>query len=174
MNEIVVLAAPFVGLAACGLCHLVSANVLRHPRTLPLLIGSFSAGAIVCTASAACAGGDAAPLDRYVTIVTATLTYGGLAYCYVNFVNVGIASLRVRVLTEMAMKPEGISRAALVAEYGAREVVGARLKRLEQAGQLTARSGRFYHRLAPIYFLAVGLSALKQLILGVRWGRNLD
>lgn len=169
-------AAPIVGLICCGIVHMAAANLTRGTRTLGAFIVSFLVGGLVCTALAAIA--TAAPsvrlLDRIGSLGTAWLTYGGLAYCYINFVNVAIASLRVRILTELAASDTGTTEQDLIGRYGVRDLVGVRLERLSRSGQLTARNGRFYHRPSAIYFLALCLSLFKQLVLGSGWGRNLE
>lgn len=173
MSVIVLIAAPLVGLFCCVLVHIAAANVLRTARTLAIMVGSFFVGVGVCAALVGWVvfAETATWSDRLGNLTTALLTYGGLAYCYINFVNVAIASLRIRVLTELAATADGVSVGELTAKYGVRDIVAARLKRLTEAGQIEERDGRYRSRPSTIYRLAMTLSLLKRILFGRRWGR---
>lgn len=176
MPDLVLIAAPFVGLAGCIVVHIAAANLLRGARTLSLMAGSFFVGAGICKAIVGCVvlAQPASWSDRFGALATALLTYGGFAYCYVNFVNVAIASLRVRIITELDGADDGVAIDELTAKYGVRDIVAVRLERLSGAGQIEERAGRYYCRPSTIYRLSLALSLLKRILFGRRWGRDWD
>src|SRR5262249_37286342 len=87
VSGLLLIAAPFVGVACCGLVHIAAANLMRSARTLHLMVGSFFFGASVCAAIAGWAVFAASESwsDRFGYLATALLTYGGIGYCYINF-----------------------------------------------------------------------------------------
>ncbi len=70
------------------------------------------------------------------------LTYLALAFGYFNFVNLTVASLRIRLLEEVLEAGGGLSAEELAAAYNADSVAGLRLDRLVRGGHLVERHGR--------------------------------
>lgn len=176
MTDLLLIIAPIIGVACCGLIHIAAANLLPKARSLVLMIGSFFVGAAVCL-SLSCGAAtieSAGWGDRFGNSATALLTYGGFAYCYINFVNVAIASLRIRLITELAASENGSSIEELTAKYGVRDVVATRLERLTSARQIDCREGRYLSRRSAVYRLALLVSLTKRILFGRRWGRDWD
>jgi len=176
LSDLLLITAPFVGVACCGLIHIAAANVMPKARSLVLMVGSFFVGAGACLALSywAAIGESAEWSDRFGSSATALLTYGGFAYCYINFVNVAIASLRIRLITELAAAENGSSIEELTAKYGVRDVVATRLERLTSARQIDCREGRYLSRPSAVYRLALLVSLTKRILFGRRWGRDWD
>jgi hypothetical protein len=70
------------------------------------------------------------------------LTYLALAFGYFNFVNLTIASLRIRLLEEILDAGGELSAGRLRAAYNADSVSDLRLARLLRGGHLVERNGR--------------------------------
>jgi uncharacterized membrane protein len=86
-------------------------------------------------------------------------------YFYFHFINIGEASLRIRVLREAAVRP-GCSLEDLLLAYNVGTVVGTRLDRLVADGQLR-RVGDRYHAGKPrMVVVAKAFRILRWLLLG--------
>ncbi len=72
------------------------------------------------------------------------LTYVGVSYCYFHFVNINIASVRLRLLREVTVSPRGLTPAEVEDRYGVRRAVLSRLERLKTSGNLDFRDGRYF------------------------------
>jgi uncharacterized membrane protein len=113
------------------------------------------------------------PLGRWSTsdvvswILLDLVVYVCGAYCYFHFVNINIASLRLRVLRELKQRPAGLAMSDLDAIYGARAIVDGRLRRLVSSDNLVEEGGRFYLGRRR-FFLALFwvFEGLKRLFLG--------
>jgi hypothetical protein len=68
--------------------------------------------------------------------------YLALAFGYFNFVNLTVASLRIRLLEELLEAGGGLSAEQLNAVYNVDSVAGLRLDRLVRGGHLVERHGR--------------------------------
>jgi hypothetical protein len=92
--------------------------------------------------------------------------YVALSYCYFNFVNLGQTSVRIRLYTEIAERPGGMSASDLVHIYDEKALMRARVDRLLESGDLVERDGRYHlgrRRLVPI---ASVIFYAKRLVLG--------
>ncbi|MHB8834640.1 MAG: GtrA family protein [Candidatus Methylomirabilia bacterium] len=89
-----------------------------------------------------------------------------LAWCYFHFVNLNIASLRIRLLQEFHKSPEGMAEAEVLARYGAAHVLDNRLLRLTSGGHLVEREGRYYSG-TPFFLILFELfEVLKRIVMG--------
>jgi len=101
------------------------------------------------------------------TLAANTLIYAALSYCYFHFLNLGETARRIRLLRELAERPEGMSKAELLSAYGSREIVTARLGRLIRNGQVSrGEDGRLRIAGAHLLIPARILRKLKVLFLG--------
>ncbi len=93
------------------------------------------------------------------------VTYSALSYCYLNFVNLGHSSIRIRIYAEMAATADGLSRQDLEREYPETALSETRLQRLRESGDIVERNGRYVigrRRLVPVARVIFGA---KQLLL---------
>lgn len=70
-------------------------------------------------------------------------TYAALGWCYFHFVNLGIASLRIRILEELVEAGGAMSGERLAGLYDDQAVITARLQRLRAGGHLVEHEGRY-------------------------------
>ena len=96
------------------------------------------------TTIVACVRGGDSATDALALTGMNTVAALGFAFCYFNFVNLTIASLRIRVLEEIADSGGWLPRAALLDRYGTGSVADIRLERLVGGGHLVERNGRLY------------------------------
>lgn len=89
-----------------------------------------------------------------------------LAYCYYNFVNLGHASIRIRIYAECRERGGRVPAGHLARVYNDELLKEARLRRLLEDGDMICR-GDCYHpggmRLVPIAWFVFGM---KKLVLG--------
>jgi hypothetical protein len=86
-------------------------------------------------------------------------------YFYFHYVNIGEASLRIRILREVGAVG-GCAPEQLLAVYNSRIVVETRMKRLVTDGQLLVSDGRYYAGKPRMVLVAKAFSALRWLLLG--------
>lgn len=167
-TPLVVVAAPVIGLAVACVTHLFLARVIRGRGPYPPLVLGIGAGAI---ASAACAlrplvGGPAPIADVVALQVLDGTAYLALAFGYFNFVNLSIASLRIRMLEEIRDAARPMSKTALLARYDTDRVVDVRIERLVRGGHLVDRDGRLVTGRRAFLVVARLFEALRMVILG--------
>ena len=94
--------------------------------------------------------------------------YLALAFGYFNFINLNIASLRIRMVQELAEAGGAMPVEALTGLYNTEAVISVRIDRLVSGGHLVERQGRFYS--GQRKFLVVGriFDILRLVILGNR------
>jgi hypothetical protein len=92
--------------------------------------------------------------------------YACLAYGYANFVNLGHASVRIRIYRELLDSPQGIQVSELRAKYDEAGMLSTRLRRMLEAEDL-AFDGSVY-RLNKARLLAISnvIFGLKKAVLG--------
>lgn len=152
-------------LVLAGLVNfLVQVLVFRFPPRLSLMfsvLAGFAAGFISLVALQFLVfqsdGADA---------LLAILFYVSLGYNYFQLISIGENSIRIRLLHELDNCKEGLTEAEILAQYDAKSVVEARLKRLTESGQMIQKDGRYFQGKAKLLYLAKVFLFLKWLILG--------
>ena len=160
--------APVVGLAAYCVAQILVARII--PAENPY--ASLSLGFVTGFVSASCVTAIALcrlapnPADTAGLALTNIMTYLALAFGYFNFVNLTVASLRIRLLEEIQRAGGSLERSQLLHLYSSDSVTCLRLARLVRGGHLVERDGRLL--IGKTRFLAVArvFDALRWLILG--------
>ena len=105
-------------------------------------------------------------LDRWILALVANpALYVMLAYCFFNFINLGHASIRIRIFKECDDRGGFISGEALREVYDEELIKEARLQRLLEGGDVVRENGRWKlvnPRLVPV---AKAVFALKKFVL---------
>jgi len=105
-------------------------------------------------------------LDRWILAVVANpAIYVMLAYCFFNFINLGHASIRIRIFKECRDRGGFITHEELRAVYDDDRIRDVRLQRLLEGGDIVQEKGRWKlvnPRLVPVATLVF---ALKQFVL---------
>ncbi len=167
LTEWLFVMAPVWGLSALTVGHVLLCQFYRPHAGLKPLVVAIGAGLLVTAAVTACCGqGRIEPVaDWWGAQALHALTYIGLAYGYANFYNLGIASLRIRILQELLATPAGMTRDNLLDRYNGRRIVETRLQRLVESRQLDSRDDRLYTRMSSLILLAYLFLGFKRLIL---------
>ena len=93
-------------------------------------------------------------------------SYLALAFGYFNFVNLTVASLRIRLLEEIREAGGLLPTNTLKTAYNSREVVANRLQRLLQGGHLIEKNGRLHSGRLPFLIVARIFDSLRWFIIG--------
>jgi hypothetical protein len=165
-----VVLAPVLGLAAYCLTQILVARSTpgRSPYhsltfgfvgglVVAMVISGWGVGAMMIRAE-----------DRVGYVVLNLLTYLALAFGYFNFVNLTVASLRIRLLEEIREAGGALPTDALKAAYNSHEVVAIRLQRLVQGGHLVEKNGRLHSGRLPFLIVAKIFDGLHWFIFGWR------
>ena len=160
--------APVIGLVVyCG-THIVTARVVRGRNPYPALAIGALAGlvATVATTLAACWSAVMPFIDTLALGGLNAVAFLAFAFGYFNFVNLTVASLRIRILEELADAGGGLPRATLLDRYGTSSVADLRLDRLVRGGHLVQRNGRLYTGRLQVLLVARIFDGLRRLIFG--------
>ena len=156
--------APVIGLAAYCVSHVITARIIRGRSPYPALaIGALVGLAVTIAITLVACGRDAVSLvDTLALVGLNTVASLAFAFGYFNFVNLTVASLRIRILEELAEAGGRLPRAALLDRYGTSSVADLRLERLVGGGHLVERNGRLH--MGRLQFLVVA-----RIFDGLRW-----
>lgn len=174
-HEPIIALAPVLGLAVdCG-THLVAARIIRGRNPYPSLAVGALAGlvATIAITFVACRHDAVSTVDTLALVgmnATASLAF---AFGYFNFVNLTVASLRIRLLEELADAGGRMARAALLDRYGTTSVADLRLGRLVQGGHLVERNGRLHTGRLQFLLVARIFDGLRWLIFGSAYAATL-
>jgi len=166
----VVVAAPVIGLAAYCVTQIFVARLATSGSPYRSLTIGFICGLVVVVILAGWAAGrmEISAADRIGYLLLDLLTYLALAFGYFNFVNLTVASLRIRLLEELSLLGGRLSRQALVDRHSSANVFGIRLTRLIGGGHLVERQGRFFTGKRVFLVVARIFDMLRWAILGRR------
>jgi len=160
--------APVIGLAVYCVGHIVAARLIRGRNPYPALAIGAVMGLVftVVITLVASARGGASAVDTLALTAMNTVASLGFAFGYFNFVNLTVASLRIRILEEIAASGGWMPRAILLDRYGTGSVADIRLARLVSGGHLVERNGRLYTGRLQFLVVARIFDALRALIFG--------
>lgn len=92
--------------------------------------------------------------------------YTCLAYGYANFVNLGHASVRIRIYRELLESPEGIQISTLRAKYDEAGMLSTRLRRMLEAEDLSFDGAAYRLKKMRLLVISNVIIALKAAVLG--------
>jgi hypothetical protein len=161
-------AAPVAGLAAYCVCHVLAARLLGSRSPYPALAVGSICGLVVAVALSCLGvqGTGAGASDVVAVLAMNVVAYLALAFGYFNFVNLTVASLRIRMLEELFEAGGTLPTSALLGRYDSVAVAALRTERLVRGGHVVERNGRYFR--GRLQFLAVAriFDMLRWLILG--------
>jgi len=162
--------APVVALGVMALGHALLCRLRPDAAILNLLVlaGFIGLGALVVVELAAITAGQQLGSALLAMVLVDGPIYACLAYGYANFVNLGHASVRIRIYRELLGAPEGIEIAALRAEYDETGMLQARLRRMVEAGDLVLDGSLYRLRKPRLLAISKVIFGLKNLVLGLR------
>jgi hypothetical protein len=160
--------ASVIGLAVDCVSHIVAARLIRGRNPYPALaVGAVMSLVVTVTITlVACVRGSDSAVDTLALTAMNAVASIGFAFGYFNFVNLTVASLRIRILEEIADSDGWLPRAALLDRYGTGSVADIRLERLVGGGHLVERNGRLHTGRLQFLVVARIFDALRSLIFG--------
>jgi hypothetical protein len=105
-------------------------------------------------------------ITNLVYLVFNLLIFAALGFCYINFVGLSIASLRIRILQELLAHPEGLSQEKILESYNPRVLIDNRIDRLTAGLQLVEKDGRYHTGRRGILWAARIMNFTKRFVLG--------
>ncbi len=137
--------APVVGAVANVLSHLAISRLKNGRGQMVCLFLSFISGMIVMLPFAALAyPKENNILNFFSFLLVDIITYAAFGYGYFHFININIASLRIRILHEIAISANGLSKEEIISRYNAEQIVANRLNRLIGNNQVIEKNGRYF------------------------------
>jgi len=156
------LASPIVALAVMVVVQAVVLRLRQGEQFFGSVVAGFTAGLLTVLAlQAALLLIFPRNVDRWVLALLANpAIYVMLAYCFYNFINLGHASIRIRIFKECDDRGGFITREELRAVYDDELIKEARLQRLLEGGDVIRENGRWKlvnPRLVPVAKMVFGL-----------------
>lgn len=169
-----VVLAPVFGLAAYCLGQIAVARGMPgrgpyHSLRLGFVLGLVVVGTVAGWAEARM---EVTAADRAAILALDLLTYLALAFGYFNFVNLTVASLRIRLLEDLLAAGGGKPADTVMAAYDSRQVVSLRLDRLVRGGHLVEKDGRLHSGRLPFLIVARIFDGLRLFILSGQKSRH--
>lgn len=167
--------APVIGLAIDCMTHIVAARLLRGRGPYASLTIAAVAGlaTTVVLTLAACSSAAVSKADTLGLVAMNMIASLAFAFGYFNFVNLTVASLRIRILEEIADAGGRLQRKVLLDRYGTQSVANLRLERLVQGGHLVERNGRLHSGRLQFLIVARIFDAARSLVFGSAYAASL-
>ena len=161
-------AAPVLGLAVYCLSHIAACHTIPHRGNyFPLVIGcGCGLAATIAISLAALLWMQSGLADGLALAGVNMVAYMAFAFGYFNFINLNIASLRIRMLQELADEGGRLPAERLTGLYNTETVIAVRIDRLASGGHLVERDGRYYSGKWRFLFVARTFDLLRWAILG--------
>ena len=161
------LLTPIAALAVMVVVQAIILRLRRGGQFFGSVVIGFVAGLLVVLAlQVVLLLGFSRNLDRWVLAIVANpAIYVMLSYCFFNFINLGHASIRIRIFKECDDRGGFIAHDELRAVYDDEPIKEARLQRLLEGGDVVCEGGRWKlvnPRLVPV---AKMVFALKKFVL---------
>ncbi len=160
--------APLLGIVAAlalnVLAQIALVRLARGAHFLRSAAGGFGVGLVALVAFEALLifGQPSAGESWEKALLVSVPSYIALSYCFFNFINLGQSSIRIRLYSEIAAVPGGVSVEQMAREYNEDALMHARLHRLTESGDIVERDGRYFigrRRLLPVAAIIFGLKA---------------
>jgi hypothetical protein len=157
-----------LGLATYSGCHPLLARFWHAASPYPALITSFFPGLMVTTvATATGLFSMQAPFSDWIGYgLLNVVTYAALGWGYFHFVNLCVASLRIRVLEELSEHGGQATAAHLFARYNDDHLIATRIERLVRGGHLRLHGDRYTCGKPYFLWTARLFAGLRRVILG--------
>lgn len=141
----IVVLAPVAGMGVNILAHVIASRIHRgHGQIKCLLYGFILGLTFTLFLASGVYSGKTGKLDFSGYVLMDIISYIAFAYGYFHFVNINIASLRIRILREIIDLPQGLSEKDLLSRYNAEQIVNRRIDSLVSSDQLIEKEGCYF------------------------------
>lgn len=165
LPAILITASAWIALAVNIFTNLILLRAARSLSIVRSLLLSFLVGLLSFVALTWLAW-KYSPHDAFVPrSAAALLTYLCVSYFFFHIVHIPEASVRLRVLQELAAgRP--LTQSDILRRYNAASILDIRLERLMRNGQLVADSGRLFTGRKRMLYVASVFALAKRILLG--------
>jgi len=159
---------PIAALAVNAIVQAVAFRSRRGAQFFRSIVEGFVSGAILLTILEFASSPSGASSTEYwmLALLVNGPTYFCLSYCAYNFVQLGQTSIRIRIYSEIAANPSGISVEEMKREYDDDALIRGRLQRLTESGDLVESNGHYILGRKRFLYIANILFAAKRFLLG--------
>ena len=105
-------------------------------------------------------------LDSISIVIVNITIYCFIGLGYFSFINLAVSALRIRLLTELFNRPDGLTNAELFKKYNANEIVHRRIAKLGHNGQIINIDNRYHVQKSITLYMVIILEFLRVIILG--------
>ena len=99
-------------------------------------------------------------------ILVNILIYGFMSLCYFAYMNLGVTSLRIRMLKELSDSPKGLIKEEILQRYNSRKIISVRIERLMQKNQIRYENERYVLSKKMLFLIARFLESTRNLYFG--------
>jgi hypothetical protein len=166
--QVLHLLAPLVALGVMAAGHALLCRIRPDAPILNLLVlaGFLGLGGLAAMQVFAVLAGQTWADALVAMVLVDGPIYACLAYGYANFVNLGHASVRIRIYRELLDSPEGIRTSELRAKYDEAGMLSTRLRRMLDAEDLTFDGSAYRIKKARLLATSNVIFGLKKAVLG--------
>lgn len=167
-NYVLLVLAPVLGMIINIAVHVIVSRFNRGRSQIKCLILGFVFGLIcVVAVSLTAHSRQIDNLDFFAYLLLDCIAYSASAYVYFHFININVASLRIRILQEVIESPGGLTQDGVLSHYNVEQMLDKRIDRLVASNQLVEKNG-IYHLGSNRTFLILFwfFEALKFIFLG--------
>lgn len=157
-----------IAVAAMVVVQLMSMRVRSSlPVFVSLLAGLFTGTVVLVICHFGQFKGSIESVDFWAWFGVNLLIFGSLGYLYFHFVNIGEASVRIRILNEIFESADGMAEAEILKRYNGDLILEARLSRLLSSRQISIdEKGRYFSGpRRQMLFVAKAFQILKRIAL---------
>ncbi len=164
--EILALANPILGTAVNVLIMCLIPRLFPATGYFRSVMAAFGAGlAALLVLEGVRYGVDSGDTFEFSVLLASNLAvYACLGFLFFNAVNVGEASIRVRILRELMAADGAIAEAELLSRYNDRTILSNRLARLLENGQIRRQDGRYFLEPGKLLLIAKLIRVVKYLL----------
>lgn len=141
-NYALLVLAPFFGMIVNILAHVAVSRFNQGRGQIKCLITGFVFG-LICTVIIFLTvyPKQSNDLDFIAYLLLGCISYSAFAYVYFHFININIASLRIRILQEIIDSPDGLTQEGIFSGYNVEQMLDNRIDRLVASNQLVEKGG---------------------------------
>ena len=144
-NYTLLVLAPILGMISNVLAHIIVSGFNQGRSQIKCLILGFIFGLICVAILTFRASFHQANDSNFVAyLLLDCIAYSALAYCYFHFININIASLRIRILQEVIDSPGGLTEEGILSGYNVEQMLDNRIQRLVDSNQLVEKQGGYF------------------------------
>ena len=144
-NYALLVLAPILGMTSNIFVHILVSRFNQGRSQIKCLIFGFVFG-LVCIVVLSLAANyrQVNSLDFVAYLLSGCIAYSALAYVYFHFININIASLRIRILQEVIDCPDGLTQEGILSRYNVKQMLDNRIDRLVDSKQLMLQQNIYY------------------------------